>query len=570
MNSGRLKGMRLSVRKRIWFGFLLLLTILVVVGVSGILSLSKLNNEYRFLIDDKIKKVLLFEQILSEQNEEAKNIRGYIIYKDQSHVEHRKENMNSINGKLKELNKIVRTPSARELLKEVIEASKSYEEISELTIRDVSEGNIDSAMALAQEGAYYQDAITATLKKLIEHQKSQQVKTEQSLLAVLNWIKIVIASLMIVAFIASIVVAQRISISIARPVEKMTEALKQIATGDFTAEALLIRNKDEIGEMASAFNKMTKDLKGILSIVRNSATQLAEQAESLSAGSEESLASSNTISEITERNRLASSSQVTTVTESNCYIEEMLQGMTQMNEDNNQMLQASESVSQLVSTGRRQMEDFTKQMEKISYSISQSSLTISEMAMYSERIRKVTTLITTIAEQTNLLALNAAIEAARAGDHGKGFAVVAAEVRHLAEQSKRSAGEIGKMIDDMVHKVESAVGSVEEGSNQITKGQSVSKETEQVFYGIETATQKMNDKLSTVSRTIEQVRTKTDEVFEGSKRVEHLAMQASYESNSVSAATEEQLSVNEEISSNAQILALVAEELQNEVSKFKV
>ncbi|VDG96881.1 H3 [Lysinibacillus sphaericus] len=562
--------MRLSVRKRIWFGFLLLLTILVVVGVSGILSLSKLNNEYRFLIDDKIKKVLLFEQILSEQNEEAKNIRGYIIYKDESHVEHRKENMNSINGKLKELNKIVRTPSARELLKEVIEASKSYEEISALTIRDVSEGNIDSAMALAEEGTYYQDAITATLKKLIEHQKSQQVKTEQSLLAVLNWIKIVIASLMIVAFIASIVVAQRISISIAHPVEKMTEALTQIATGDFTADALLIRNKDEIGEMANAFNKMTKDLKGILSIVRNSATQLAEQAENLSAGSEESLASSNTISEITERNRLASSSQVTTVTESNCYIEEMLQGMTQMNEDNNEMLQASDSVSQLVSTGRRQMEDFTEQMEKISYSISQSSLTISEMAMYSERIRQVTTLITTIAEQTNLLALNAAIEAARAGDHGKGFAVVAAEIRHLAEQSKRSAGEIGKMIDDMVHKVESAVGSVEEGSNQITKGQSVSKETEKVFYGIENATHKMNDKLSTVSRTIEQVRTKTDEVFEGSKRVEHLAMQASYESNSVSAATEEQLSVNEEISSNAQILALVAEELQNEVRKFKV
>ncbi|MGN7408667.1 methyl-accepting chemotaxis protein [Sporosarcina sp. SAFN-010] len=562
--------MRLSVRKRIWFGFLLLLTILVVVGVSGIVSLSKLNNEYRFLIDDKIKKVLLFEQILSEQNEEAKNIRGYIIYKDESHVEHRKENMNSINGKLKELNKIVRTPSARELLKEVIEASKSYEEISALTIRDVSEGNIDSAMALAEEGAYYQDAITATLKKLIEHQKSQQVKTEQSLLAVLNWIKILIASLMIVAFIASVFVAQRISISIARPVEKMTEALKQIAMGDFTADVLLIRNKDEIGEMASAFNKMTKDLKGILSIVRNSATQLAEQAENLSAGSEESLASSNTISEITERNRLASSSQVTTVTESNCYIEEMLQGMTQMNEDNNQMLQASESVSQLVSTGRRQMEDFTEQMEKISYSISQSSLTISEMAMYSERIRQVTTLITTIAEQTNLLALNAAIEAARAGDHGKGFAVVAEEVRHLAEQSKRSAKEIGKMIDDMVHKVESAVGSVEEGSNQITKGQSVSKETEKVFYGIENATHKMNDKLLTVSRTIEKVRAKTDKVFEGSKRVEHLAMKASYESNSVSAATEEQLSVNEEISSNAHSLALVAEELQNEVRKFKV
>ncbi|MBD7985058.1 methyl-accepting chemotaxis protein [Sporosarcina sp. Sa2YVA2] len=562
--------MRLTVRRKVWFGFLLILTILLVVGMSGILALSKLNNEYRFLIDDKIKKVLLFEQILSEQNEEAKNIRGYIIYQDTSHVEQREENMKSINLKLKELDKIVRTPSARELLKEVIETSKSYEQISELIIRDVNEGNIESAMALAKESNYYQDAITVTLEQLIEHQNSQQVKTEQSLLAVLNWIRIVIASLIIIAFIASILVAQRISISIARPVEKMTEALKQIATGNFTIEPVDIQNKDEIGEMASAFNEMMKDLKGILSIVRTSATQLAEQAENLSASSEESLAASETVSEITERNMVASNSQVSTVIESNCYIEETLQEMAQMMEENIQMLQASESVSQLVSTGKSRMKDFTEQMEEISTSISRSSLTIREMAMYSEQIRQVTTLITGIADQTNLLALNAAIEAARAGAHGKGFAVVAEEVRHLAEQSKRSAGEIGKMIDVMVHKVEDAVSSVEEGSSQITKGQSVSKKTEKVFQGIEIATVEMSVKLSTVRSTIEHVLVKTDEVFRGSKRVEHLALQTSEEANSVSAATEEQLSVNEEISSNAQRLALLAEKLQNEVGKFTV
>lgn len=558
------------MRRKVWFGFLLVLTILLVVGMSGILALSKLNNEYRFLIDDKIKKVVLFEQILSEQNEEAKNIRGYIIYQDTSHVVQRDDNIKSINEKLKELDKIVRTPSARELLKEVIETSKSYEQISELIIRDVNEGNIESAMTLAKEGNYYQDAITAILQQLIDHQNSQQVKTEQELLTVLNWIRIVIASSMIIAFIASVIVAQRISISIARPVEKMTEALKQIATGDFTIEPVDIQNKDEIGEMASAFNKMMRDLKDILSIVRISAAELAHQAENLSASSEESLAASETVSEITERNMVASNSQVSTVIESNRYIEETLQEMAQMMEENIQMLQASESVSQLVSTGKSRMKDFTEQMEKITTSISQSSLTIREMATYSEQIRQVTTLITGIADQTNLLALNAAIEAARAGAHGKGFAVVAEEVRHLAEQSKRSAGEIGKMIDEMIHKVEEAVSSVEEGSSQITKGQSVLKETAKVFYGIENATNEMNDKLSTVSRTIKQMRVKTDEVFRGSKRVEHLAMQSSEEANSVSAATEEQLSVNEEISSNAQRLALLAEKLQSEVGKFSV
>jgi methyl-accepting chemotaxis protein len=67
---------------------------------------------------------------------------------------------------------------------------------------------------------------------------------------------------------------------------------------------------------------------------------------------------------------------------------------------------------------------------------------IEQLVRTTDDITSVIDLIKKIAAQTNLLALNATIEAARAGDAGKGFSVVAAEVKELANQTKRATEEI--------------------------------------------------------------------------------------------------------------------------------
>ena len=72
---------------------------------------------------------------------------------------------------------------------------------------------------------------------------------------------------------------------------------------------------------------------------------------------------------------------------------------------------------------------------------------VASLEKQSAAINDVTSVVTDIADRTNLVALNAAIEAARGGDHGQSFSVIADEVRALAENSERLAGEIRTMAD---------------------------------------------------------------------------------------------------------------------------
>jgi methyl-accepting chemotaxis protein len=95
--------------------------------------------------------------------------------------------------------------------------------------------------------------------------------------------------------------------------------------------------------------------------------------------------------------------------------------------------------------------------------------TIGALSGDMDKIGAIVASISELANQTNVLAINASIQAARAGEKGRGFAVIAAEIRKLAEQSNRSAGE----ISDLVRGMGSRVGRA---SDAASRGLSAAKE----------------------------------------------------------------------------------------------
>ncbi len=85
----------------------------------------------------------------------------------------------------------------------------------------------------------------------------------------------------------------------------------------------------------------------------------------------------------------------------------------------------------------------------------------------SREMGEIVATIDNLAFQTNLLALNAGVEAARAGQAGAGFAVVATEVRVLAQRCTEAAGKIRDLITTSSTQVVTGVDLVEKSGNAI-------------------------------------------------------------------------------------------------------
>lgn len=562
--------MKWSIGKKMWMGFSSILIIMIIMVFLALSSMSDSSDKYKFLLDDRVVKLNLLKEIEISQKDMTQNSQEYLLFTTDVSKKAIKEKLQITENLAKELRGKLFSQETLELMNNFDKKLASFATINQEIILAKEKNDTMGISKLSSEAKSISNEELEILGEIERFLNDDIVQTRKEINSYAKAVTIFFIGTTLFAILLGIVLAYFINRSISRPVKRVTAGLSEIANGNLLVEQIIIKNKDEVGEMATAFNRMSNDLREIVASVRDSSMQLASNAEELSASSEESLASSQMVAKSAEEQMVTSEQQVRHMDSSVQALTELTQGVGQISISNEEMLNAADDVHKLVEKGSGVVLEVATQMNTIHKTFVDTTIIMNNMAKHSDEIQSITSLITDISEQTNLLALNAAIEAARAGEYGKGFAVVAEEVRKLAEQSKNSATEIASMIQVIQSSSSDAVKAITEGEVIVDKGLSKTNESMDVFKEIETAVGEVGIKVESVSAAIEQIQAMAESVSEGSLEVQRLAAIAADGANDTSAATEEQLAANEEITTNAQSLADLAEILQNNVSHFKI
>ncbi len=357
--------------------------------------------------------------------------------------------------------------------------------------------------------------------------------------------------------------------SLADPVLEFNAIVSELAKGNLNVEFHMLA-KGEVKRMGDALNQAITNINELLLHIDQDASQVARSADTLNTRSEAIGHHSTEVASAIAQMAKGAQDQAIRTDESSKLVEGVLHSASIMDNNASQINVAAGQGTEKSKEGLVMMQKLVTSMAEIDDSASKTSKSIEVLTERAEEIGRTLNVITDIASQTNLLALNAAIEAARAGDAGRGFAVVAEEIRKLAEDSRRSAVDIEKIIADVQKDTTRAGKAIDIMGNNVKGGKAASKEAEAIFEQIANNSTETFEYAQAIRESAATQKADTDAVVKNIEQIVVVAEETAAGTEQV-AGTSQELNANmAEITQASTDLTLVAARLKEGVAKFKL
>lgn len=498
----------LKIKQKLVTCFILLAAVTGIVGVFGIYTMNKINAQSENMYYNNLVPSQKLASIHAAMEDIRANQLLAVYERNPATLQTRLDAIDaaveSDNALLKEYEATISDEENRTLFTTLTNSLADYRELRNANLELVKAQKYDEALSGLDAVSKARQTVDEDLEALINYNTTQAEAVLAQNTAQFRTQSITMIIFIVVGIGLAVGLGLLVANMISTPLRRMVDAAEEIAGGNLDVD-VKIDSRDEVGELGSAFVKMTDHINEIM-------TNIDSAAEQVAAGSKQIADSSMGLSQ-------GATEQASSIEELTASIEE-ISAQTRLNADS---AGEANALAELTRTnaveGNNEMKRMLKSMEEINES--------------STNISKIIKVIDEIAFQTNILALNAAVEAARARQHGKGFAVVAEEVRNLAARSADAAKETTRMIEGSIKKVD-------DGTKIATTTAA--------------ALNQIVDDVAKVSGIVENIAIASNEQAIGISQINQGIMQVSEVVQMNSATSEESAAASEELSSQAELL----------------
>ncbi|MCY9811602.1 methyl-accepting chemotaxis protein [Aeromonas caviae] len=383
------------------------------------------------------------------------------------------------------------------------------------------------------EGVTLYTTLSKSVGGLIRINHGYSVGSRAEVIAAFDSAKLSVTLALVIGLALVVALSVVLTRQIRDPLIMLARQAQRIASGDLGRGELQewIRgnrfNRDELGQLGSAIDRMQGALAELVSEISGSVSQLSSAVEEVSA--------------ISEQSAKGMASQQGEVSQVATAMNEMQSTVNEVARNTTDAMGAAKQASRTSTQGNQVVRSAIGSIEQVSRQIEQAGSVVQQLETDSASISMVLDVIRGIAEQTNLLALNAAIEAARAGEQGRGFAVVADEVRSLAQRTQASTAEISKMIEVLQERTAEAGSAMQLSRQQMQESVELAREAGSSIDSINgavtqitdmntliaTATEQQNAVTEELNRSIVKIHTAADENAQGAQQTAQACVELS-------------------------------------------
>jgi methyl-accepting chemotaxis protein len=460
-----------SIGNKIALGFALATLTFAGVAGTGYSSTSHLIDENEWVIHtfDAREQIDLARSGLQDARS---HLLGYLISADESALLGYRAAQTALRAAVDRVEQMTADNQAQQRRIQTLRAR--LDEYAETLDRIVSERatksqDANALLTQASSARARGDDVRAVLRELraeetqlLDARKRESLEASDRTLATIAWGSgLAIACVIVAAFLITRMVTV--------PIRALVSGVEEIGAGNL-GHRLMIDSKDEFGQLFEGFNRMTESLSATMvtadtekrarSRVEGLLQTISETAANLVSATAEILAG-------TTQQAAGAQEQAAAVAETVTTVNEVVQTSEQAADRARAVAEISNRSLDYSKVGRKVIEETIVHMQTVKTQVESSAESILALAEQAQAIGDIITTVSEIAEQTNLLALNASIEASRAGEHGKGFGVVAAEVKALADQSKKATAQVRQILSDIQRATSSAVMTTEECTKSV-------------------------------------------------------------------------------------------------------